>query len=174
MRGRLQNDDSGEVKPFLFKIHNGVESDRNVQIECQNAVLNHLSNDGFACSKPYKSLENKEIAHVNLTLKNGETKTHAVRLLFWVEGKTMNACEVTTEKLVRAGRYLGKLKQSLKSFDHEGAHRMHLWDTKNTHLIKPYIETIDEEEVRDVVTSVVNSYETEVIPISSSFEQGVL
>ena len=41
--------------------------------------------------------------------------------------------------------YLGKLKESLSEFDHKGAHRIHLWDTKLTNLIKPYIETIDEE-----------------------------
>ena len=42
-------------------------------------------------------------------------------------------------------------KESLSEFDHKGAHRIHLWDTKLTNLIKPYIETIDEENVMDIL-----------------------
>ena len=65
--------------------------------------------------------------------KDGQDrKKHAVRLLSWVEGKPLNTVQVSIEKLLSVGRYLGRMMKALRDFDHPGAKRVHLWDQKNT------------------------------------------
>lgn len=179
MQGSLPSS-NGAVASYLFKVHNGVESDRKEFLSCQNAIMSFLSSNGFACPSPIASRSGEDIEYLELDLKvakeDGQTKkNHAVRLLSWVEGKPLSTVEVSSEKLVCVGRYLGRMMETLRGFDHPGARRVHLWDQKNTNLIRPYIETIDEEDVKKIVYEVVDDFEATVLPIQdTSLRQGII
>ena len=131
---------------YLFKIHNGVESKREEQIDAQNSIMAYLKSKNIQCPLPQLNVGGSTIAYVDLPVANPSddvdinktqkiTRKHAIRLLSWVEGETLNSSNVTLIKLISVGEYLGKLKESLSEFDHKGAHRIHLWDTKLTNLI---------------------------------------
>ena len=110
----------------------------------------------------------------NIAKKSKGRRRHAIRLLSWVNGQTLNRSEVNLLKLQNVGEYLGKIKQCLEGFDHKGAHRIHLWDTKLTNLIRPYIETIDDPNVKEAVEQVVYEFEVQIMPKMDQFRQGVL
>jgi hydroxylysine kinase len=156
---------SDRVQHCLLKIHNGVESDRLDQLQSQNEVMIYLSSKGFVCPYPIKGVQGDLINFIDLKANAGNScqKRHAVRLLTWVNGKTLSSTTVTLEKLVSAGRYLGDLTTALSTFDHPGAHRIHLWDQNNTHFIKAYVQTIDSEEVKKVVHEVILDFEQNIV-----------
>ncbi len=177
--------ENNNVTKYLFKIHNGVESKREEQIDAQNSIMAYLKSKNIQCPLPQLNVGGSTIAYVDLPVANPSddvdnnktqkiTRKHAIRLLSWVEGETLNSSNVTLLKLISVGEYLGKLKESLSEFDHKGAHRIHLWDTKLTNLIKPYIETIDEENVKEAVASVVLEFENNILPNMDQFRKGVL
>ena len=167
--------DSRHSSDYLFKIHNGVESSRKDQIDAQNAIMRHLNGHNVTCPEPQKSVYGRLIEFVDLDTsstplketgdvtnaakKSKGRRRHAIRLLSWVKGQTLNKSEVNLLKLQNVGEYLGKIKHCLDGFDHIGAHRVHLWDTKRTNLIKPYVETIDDPNVKKAVEEVVYEFE---------------
>ena len=182
--------DSRSSTKYLFKIHNGVESSRMDQIDAQNAIMRHLNSHNITCPEPQTSVHGRVVEFVDLDITNTPQqevvgianiakkskgrRRHAIRLLSWVNGQTLNRSEVNLLKLQNVGEYLGKIKQCLEGFDHKGAHRIHLWDTKLTNLIKPYIETIDDPNVKEAVEQVVYEFEIQILPKMDQFRQGVL
>jgi hydroxylysine kinase len=174
-----------EAQKYLFKVHNGVESKREAQIDAQNSIMIYLRDQNIQCPVPQVNTGGTTIAYVDLNIsstpENNDgnksrkiTRKHAIRLLSWVEGETLNSSNVTLSKLISVGEYLGRLRELLANFDHDGAHRIHLWDTKLTNLIKPYIKTIDEENVKAAVSTVVLEFEKNILPNMDQFRKGVL
>ena len=76
---------------YVFKVHNGVESDNAVFLEGMNALLLHLRKHGIAAPHPVNSLAGDWMTKVELPLRSGEPKAHAIRLLEFVDGEMMNA-----------------------------------------------------------------------------------
>ena len=148
---------SGSTKPaFLFKVHNGVESDNVSILEAQNAMMTHLASKGFTCSTPVKSVQGRTIEYTTTSQRR-----FAVRVLSWVEGSTLNSLEPSFQRLLLSGRFLGKLRSELDQFDHVGCHRQHLWDIRQTLGLRRFLHALDNvPKVLDVVTDVVNTFES--------------
>ena len=119
---------------YVFKVHNGVESDNTVFLDGMQALLLHLRANGIAAPHPVNSVAGDWMTKVELPLRSGSPKQHAIRLLEFVDGEMMNEQEVTPGLLQATGAYmyLGNLDKVLDSFDHEGFHRSHAWDVSNT------------------------------------------
>ena len=143
---------------FLLKIHNGVESANVAVLEAQNAVMCHLKARGFDCPVPVASVGGNDIEFVKAAIGEGGAapRRFAVRLLTWVEGRTLNSLTATRARLLSAGAYLGRLRGALADFDHPGCHREHLWDINSTSGLTRFVSALDDadtEEGQEVLRS---------------------
>ena len=159
---------------YVFKVHNGVESDNAVFLEGMQALLLHLRANGVAAPHPVNSVAGDWMTKVELPLRSGAPKQHAIRLLEFVDGEMMNEQEVTPALLQATGAYLGNLDTVLDSFDHEGFHRSHAWDVRNTSMLPSFYEYLDEPWRKDLIAGVVGDFEGVVLPASSEFRMGLL
>lgn len=159
---------------YVFKIHNGVESDNAVFLEGMNKLLLHLREHGITAPHPVNSVAGNWMTKVELPLRDGQPKQHAIRLLGWVDGEMMNEQEVTPGLLHETGAYLGNLDQVLDSFDHEGFHRSHAWDVRNTAMLASFYTYLDEAWRLELIKGVVADFEGIVLPASAEFRMGLL
>ena len=169
------------VRAFTLKIHNGCESDNIESIHAQNATLSHLAAHGFCTCCPLPVLPaqqnamlsdtgkggGEQIGFVELTLKDGSRKRHAVRLLEWVAGTVMSSTTPSEAILIKAGAYLAGIHNCFEStsFDHAGAHRVHAWDLNNTHLIQQFVPLIADDAKRKLVEDVLRDFREQVLPL---------
>eukprot|EP00927_Polykrikos_kofoidii_P023530 TRINITY_DN2164_c0_g2_i1.p1 TRINITY_DN2164_c0_g2~~TRINITY_DN2164_c0_g2_i1.p1 ORF type:complete len:378 (+),score=60.08 TRINITY_DN2164_c0_g2_i1:72-1205(+) len=158
---------------YIFKTHNGVESDKRDFLVGTNELLLHLREHGIVAPYPVNNKSGEWLSTVSLPLRSGEPKTHAVRLLEYVEGEMLNAHEVTPELMLSAGAYLGSLDKVLDKFDHEGFHRLHAWDLRQTSMLASFYKYLDEQWRLDLVQGVVSDFENQILPVSSEFRMGL-
>jgi len=171
MSGTLPDGTEGS---FTLKVHNGVESSNFDVLDCQNSILCHLRNKDFLVPHPTAAVNEESIAFEEFpterTVHEGEeeegdlqapTRSHAVRLLHWVEGTPMSNLtpKPNSKLLFKAGRYLAEMTTALEDFDHPGAHRVHSWDLLQTPNIRSFIYTIQGERQQRLVESVIKAYE---------------
>ncbi len=170
---RQVNGDGKTTGEFTFKIHNGVESDAQAIIEGQSLVGVTLAENGINSSCPQKGLYGEYITWAELPLKNGKIKRHAVRLLAWVRGICMVSADVNLMLLYKAGKYLGKVRQSMDGLDHPGFHREHFWDINSTAGILRFVHCIQDEDARKVVRGVVTEFNEEIAPLAIASKQAL-
>lgn len=139
-----------------------------------NELLLHLRKHGIIAPHPVNSVAGNWMTKVELPLRNGQPKQHAVRLLDWVDGEMMNEQEVTPGLLHETGAYLGNLDKVLDSFDHKGFHRSHAWDVRNTAMLTSFYTYLDEAWRLELIKGVVGDFEGVVLPASGDFRLGLL
>ena len=154
---------------YLLKVHNGVESDNTDILDAQNAIMIFLANEGFTCSVPIESL------HGRLTESTSTPKRwFAVRLLAWVEGRTLNSLAPNFERLRLSGRFLGQLRSKLDHFDHKGCHREHLWDIRQTSGLRRFLHALKNvPHIHAVATQVVDAFD-KIQPKLNALKWGTL
>eukprot|EP01043_Picozoa_sp_COSAG02_P026015 COSAG02_NODE_1484_length_12382_cov_6.377758_3_plen_328_part_00 len=151
-----------------------MESDNTVFLEGMNELLLHLRKHGITAPHPVDSVTGDWMTKVELPLRNGQPKQHAIRLLDWVDGEMMNEQEVTPGLLHETGAYLGNLDEVLDRFDHEGFHRSHAWDVRNTAMLTSFYKYLDEEWRLELIRGVVTDFNGVILPASSDFRTGLL
>ena len=175
-RIRAEQGPNGSTATYVLKIHNGVESDRNVHVDAQNAALLHLNSRSISCPVPLPTKVGKSeyVAMVELKIKGSTgSKRFAVRLLTYITGEPLNVIPVTAVNVQNVGRYLGKISQAFEGFTHKGTKRRHQWDLRNTLLTKGYVQYCG-ENVRGVVEQVLQAFEEKVFPVQDSLRMAVL
>ena len=60
--------------------------------------------------------------------------------------------------------YLGELDHHLDGFDHEGAHRVHMWDLKNTGALDALVHVIADPKRRVLVEGIIAEFKQRVLP----------
>jgi Ser/Thr protein kinase RdoA (MazF antagonist) len=102
----------------------------------------------------------------------------AVQMLTWVEGTTMSSTRtLSIETIADAGIFLGKLRTTLDEFPEPlpiSAKRFHAWDTKNISTLRKFTPFITNERRRSMVHRIIDDFETELLPLSQKFPQGIL
>ena len=172
---------------FILKVHNGVESTNIDFVRAQVEALEHLSRAGFVCPQSLpasrtntlpsdgKSGGDDCIAYLELDLLvGGGKRKHAVRLLPWIEGKLLSEVEQTSSRLEDVGRFLANVDMCLQSFDHPSCHRTHMWDLQNFSQMKNFIGYILDEKDRNRVETVLDQFETVVLPSANSFRRSII
>lgn len=159
---------------YVFKVHNGVESDNVEFLTGMNELLLHLRKHKIQAPFPLSTSDGQWMVKVEQPLKNGQPKLHAVRVLEYVRGEMMNEQEMTPGLLFQSGCYLGQLDKILDGFDHPGFHRNHAWDVRNTSMLRSFFQYLDEPWRRELVESVVEDFERVILPAARDFKMGLL
>ena len=185
---------------YLLKFQNGVESATPQVLDFQHAMMARLAAAGLQCQCPIplppslppsdSDPEPRFIHYQTLPVRAGPPTLLAIRLLQWVEGTPLVNISLPPSPvpaastlppsppslalaLFSAGQYLGKLDQALLGFDHPGAHRQHMWDVRNLSSLRAWVKYVPEEGgKRQLVLSVIEAFEKEVLPVAEEEEEG--
>lgn len=170
-------------KPYLAKVHNGVESIDFMElhkkgeysksiIHLQNAIMDHLNKNGINTSKPKQTLEGQLPTPASIQSLPVASSEHSpcdlvVRLLGWVDGTPMSSAKLLPlESLADAGRFLGRMSQVLSELDTTelvAAKRFHQWDGKNTMGVKDFVGYIQDPRRKALVESVLEAFQRDLI-----------
>lgn len=171
-------------KPFLAKVHNGVESSDFLKlwkeesafqksvIHMQNSIMEHLCNHGISTSRPKQPIDGDvptpACIHSFPVLSEAHGPCDLVlRLLAWVPGRTMSSFKLLPiETLADAGLFLGKLSKTLSSLDSNdfiAAKRYHQWDGKNTKDLTDFVQYIKDARRKSMVESVIQAFTKDLI-----------
>ena len=93
-----------------------------------------------------------------------------VRLQTWVHGSPLSDVKwCSIETLVDAGCYLGRMSHALDDLAAsdkdvlEASKNYHAWDGRHVVDIEPYISHLDDNDQRNLVTSIIDSFKKEII-----------
>jgi len=156
---------------FVLKIanHEATSDD----IDLQQSVLNHLKQTGEAERYPRVI---PTIADEQKAVLSGQSgKNHQVWMVTWLQGRTMASVKPVLNPLLRdLGRFLGNLNRIMEDFQHEAAHRSYLWDLRQSRQLSQYLDYIKDSSRRSLVETVLEMFQTQVMPSLTSLRQSVI
>ena len=165
---------------YMVKFYNGVESRWPDFIDAQGKAMEHVAAEsGLACNRCLLAKDGSNVAYVDLELPSGgggerKTSRHAMRVLTFVPGDILANVKQTDALLEESGAVIGRVDRALESFAHEGIHRNHFWDLKNTPLLRKFVRHINDEAKRARVLSVLDAFDTKVLPLAGSLRMGAI
>ncbi|MBS1973092.1 MAG: aminotransferase class III-fold pyridoxal phosphate-dependent enzyme [Bacteroidetes bacterium] len=135
--------------------------------DAQVKILQHLSASEVA-DKFYKHIPSVHGEYlVSINLKN---KSYFLRLLTFLEGEFWIELNNKPDSLhIDLGRFLGKMDKALKNFSHPAMHRYYLWDISHAADANRKLSCIKNHEQRRIAGYFLLQFETEVLPLISSF-----
>jgi Ser/Thr protein kinase RdoA (MazF antagonist) len=168
---------------YLAKVHNGVESkdlvdvlsSNNYQtsvIHLQNAMMMQLNQHGITTNQPQSPINAScptpaSVHNLPVLSKEHSPCPLVVRLLGWVDGTPMSSFDMLPiEALADAGRFLGEMSKCLSSLPTNellAAKRYHQWDGKNTLDLRDFVQYIDDDRRKAMVSSVIDAFQTELM-----------
>jgi len=180
-RNANSNGGAPETLDFVFKVHNGVESDNPELIKAHNLVLSHLRKAGVVVPEPLPITGGEDlIGYIDLPRirEPGATRKHAVRLLRYIPGELVgqNASE-KKEMLFHLGQFLGEMDETLMKIPEVPLGlrgRSHMWDLKAVPLISAFRECIDTEERRTLQAKVLARFDEIVVPKIPSLRHAII
>jgi Ser/Thr protein kinase RdoA (MazF antagonist) len=134
--------------------------------------MKHLNDNGITTSLPQPSTSTDIPIPASIHEMPVHSKDHSpckllLRLFSWVPGRTMDSVKMLPlEALADAGRFLGRLSQSLSNLDTKklaAARRYHQWDGKNTRDLKGFVQYVDDPIRRSMVESVIEAFQKDII-----------
>ena len=168
---------TNETTQYLLKIHNGVESLSPPIIDFQNSIMGHLNaTPGVTTTQPFPCDSGDLSVTVPLPVlsKPDSPAPLTVRLLTYIQGTPMAYKTVTPSLLRTAGAYLANVDKSLDGYSHAASKRYHAWDARNTCDLRPFVKHINTAARQQLVSSVIDAFESTVMPDDKEFRMGVL
>ena len=89
---------------------------------------------------------------------------HRLRVVTWIDGQPLLAAGIDARRAADLGAALARLDNALQSYSHPGENPVLLWDLQRAGDLRPLLDVIDEAEVRQTVTRVVDDFEAHVVP----------
>ncbi|KAL3908836.1 MAG: hypothetical protein SGILL_008328 [Bacillariaceae sp.] len=186
---KRKHEESSSSSPSSSSSSSTSESYKQSAIHLQNAMMMHLREHGITTNYPqnpdrgdFVSAPTPVSVHaLPVVSKEHSPSKLVVRLLSWVDGRPMSAFPMLPlEALADAGRFLGKLSvclSSLKTNELAACKRYHQWDGKNTADLRDFVQYIDDEQRKEMVTSVIDSFQSELIDskvAQTSFQKALI
>lgn len=152
--------DSDTGQCFVLKIA-GVVEDPAVT-DCQVQVLLHLEQNGCPVAVP--SVRRTVAGEPSTEIIRGSDR-HIARLVTWVAGVQMSEVSLTHGITRSFGQKLAQLGKSLCGFRHAGDHQVLSWDMQRLLQLRPILHHIDDTEVRQLASAVLDDFEKRVLPV---------
>lgn len=138
---------SNDGEKFVLKIAN--RNEKREVLEAQNAMLGHLEQRVSFCPRVVAGISGETIVIATL----GGCAKRLVRVVRYLEGVPLAKVEVQPAGLLYDfGRKLGQLNESLRDFDHPGAHRDFHWDlAQGVQVVEQWGPRIKADWLRELV-----------------------
>ncbi|XP_022104693.1 uncharacterized protein LOC110986792 [Acanthaster planci] len=172
---------------FVLKVINSEDSADKGAFDVQIAVLQFLKAKGFCCAAPvvntngkYLSLEEVCMSDKRTDPDNGNPQQTGVFLVFlqtYLPGQMMSTIELLPEQLCfDAGRKLAQMDQLLWDFpdppdSFKGRAASNIWALESMPRVRDYMGEVKDQRRRELVESIVKSFEEEVVPQISSLRK---
>nr|CAH7761092.1 unnamed protein product [Callosobruchus chinensis] len=155
---------------YVLKVINSEDSKNEKLFEGQSLLLEHLGEKGIPCPKPIVTKNQKLQVKVKL---NGVE--HLVRILEYIDGILLNKVECTPNLLYQVGRIAAELDEAMKDFTHDAlSNRKFPWMLELVPDIKKYLYALRDNSKEDLVSAIVNDFETRVLCVASTFKSGII
>ena len=173
--GATQFPPSSAERPFLFKVHNGVESLNLPFVEAQNAAMACVRAAGLWCPSALPSAKGNLVETAELALADGKTvRAHAVRCLPFLPARLQGDVPPTPALLRKVGAYVGRVDVALSSFDHPAVRRTHLWDLRQLPALRPLLGSLALDAQRAAVDGVLAEFDSVVAPRASKLRMATI
>jgi Ser/Thr protein kinase RdoA (MazF antagonist) len=151
---------------FVLKIMNGVESPESFAGHTAFAATLHAA--GINCALPIPTqTDGAQVGSAVLTLHNGRSRSHAVRLVPWIDGATADsvAAHPTPAWLHRVGAFVGRVAAATVGFSHPGINqRRHLWDIRCFPQMSSFLGHVVDVAHRDLAEQALAQFNVCVVP----------
>ncbi|XP_060878487.1 hydroxylysine kinase [Metopolophium dirhodum] len=157
------------IDGIVVKFINSIDSKNLLLLDAQTKLTQHLERSGIYCPIPvFNKYGESYRSHIL------DNKIHAVRVYKYVKGETMNKVKINSEMTANFGFYVGRLTSILKTFNHDGFHRSHLWALEKCPEVLKFVEVFDQEKQQQTITTVINKFQSDVLLKADYLEKSVI
>eukprot|EP01039_Chlorochromonas_danica_P010597 gene10598-11743_t len=171
----------GRKREYLVKYYNKMEADDpdilfglSHMLEALNRQLRDVCQFPHIISPLHDSGNEDMVFLSDCPLADGSEASVFMRVFDWISGVTMNSIQTNASLLTEVGEVIGYMQKSLVNTDHPSFHRAHLWDLQqfpSSMLLLPFV---DDDQIKDIISYVKESYDREVLPVASMLSMSVI
>lgn len=155
---------------FIMKISNPAEPEVNTNFQTEALLWLERRDPSLLVPKVVRALDGR--SEFPLELRDG--RTSVIRVLTWIEGIPVARHVVTPELRRDLARNLARLGIAFDTFDHPASDHDILWDIKNASRLRPLIEALNEQDLRDFLLRELDHFDTAVQPRLAALRQRVI
>jgi hydroxylysine kinase len=139
---------------FVLKIANASEDPTVTDFQIQ--ALRHLAmkDRPFAVPVLVPTLDGS----LHIEISEGP-ETHIVRLVTYLDGRTMRDATLTPKIACAFGERLAQLDNALQDFEHAGEQQVLSWDMQRALQLRPLLTHINDTEVRRMTSAALDDFE---------------
>jgi len=156
---------------FVLKVVHPSRSRDEIVLQCQ--ALLHITQHTPSLHLPRVQPTPSGETITSITMSDGETRM--IWLLSYLPGKVMAKVNPhTPELLTILGQMLGQVTAALADFQHPAAKRQLKWDLAQAAWIADYLDYIEDDNRRALVTHFLDSFRSEVLPALEQTRRSVI
>ncbi|XP_075918361.1 hydroxylysine kinase-like [Petromyzon marinus] len=164
-------------RQFVLKVTNTRDSQRPQLLEVQMAMMRFLRERGFPMEEVVDNVSGKIMSLESIDCGEGE-KEFNVRLLTYLPGVPLSRVLADGSLYYQVGKLAASIHQALQQFEHPFLHSLQrdnfIWNLSNTHLLEPYLFTLDGDPNQGLVREVIAKFREEIQPNLHKFTRCTL
>ncbi|CAG2178340.1 unnamed protein product, partial [Oppiella nova] len=169
-------------KEFVLKITNTVEGSVPGLLDAVNSFILFLHNNGFRVSVPQVNTNGKYLSYEEIPSPDGQSvhesplnTAYGVRLLEFISGKLLRDVPFTPQLLTECGQVLAHMTIAIQTFESQVISKSRPdWSLLNVLAVRQYIDAVQNQEDRDVVSATLDEFERTVMPILDELETNLI
>lgn len=140
-------------------------------VEEIDRFVTHVSDQGFQVPVPIKP-QNRIETYIKVTFGDEES---IMRVMKFLNGKTMKSVEITDALLLNAAEYAAKFHLAVKDFKSDILpKRDYIWLLRNAALTRNYLTAVKDESKRQLASKVLDEFEEKVLKNLNEFPQSMI
>ena len=157
-------------RPAVLKISNSAETRTRLEMEAQAAQRVAQIDPRLPVALPWQ-VQGRQ-THMAF-LRRG-SRTHYVRMYDQLPRSSMSGRKLSDESIRDWGTMTARVARALRGFWHPRAGRVMLWDAQHALRLRPLLESVRDDEVRELVGRALDRYEQVVTPVWPSLRAQVI
>ncbi|HSL12042.1 MAG TPA: aminotransferase class III-fold pyridoxal phosphate-dependent enzyme [Actinomycetota bacterium] len=156
-------DDRGGA--FVLKISNADEDPSVVDMENQTVLHVARTDPSLPVPRLVPTRDGDVTAWTTSTGGDGVDRRHLVRMITFLDGRHVEASELSDPALEAFGRTVARLGRAMRGFFHPAARRVLQWDVRHALDLRPLVGDIDDVARRALVERTLDAFEERVEPV---------
>lgn len=161
--------DADDGKRYTLKIAN--RTDQQKAIDFQNRAMLHIADRDASIPLPGIIPASDGDLHC---VVEGNSGTHIVRMLSWLEGTVSETAISDAGLLHRLGRLLARLDLALEDFEHPASNPLQLWDMKRASNLQGLLVHVEDPALRKLISQTLDRFILEVKPTLDTLRTQVI
>ncbi len=154
---------------YVLKISNPAEDPAFIDMQSQAMLHVAVTDPELPVMRIVPTVDGR--THEELTV---EGRTHLVRLVSLMPGRTLEPRDLELAALRRFGAVSARLGRALRGFFHPAAAHPLLWNVKHAADLRPLVPNIDDPARRSIVDRLLDRFDEHVAPVFASLRGQVI